>query len=445
MNELLLIGCSHKTAPIRVRERISLTTKSSADFLRELRSDDNVLEALALSTCNRLELYLVARNSQRAKGSAVGALARLAQTTTTQLTPALYCLHNCDVAQHLLHVTSGLDSMVIGEVEIQGQVKRSYELALQTDSSGPLLNKLLRVALSTGKRVRSTTNIASGALSVASLAVDLARKTLGSLDHTRLLIIGSGETAELTAQAFSRKGISMVFVANRRRERALELARRFDGETVALQQLPAELVRADVVVGASASPHSIVGRDELNLVMSERGGRPLLLIDLAVPRDIDPDCALIENVILHDIDSLNEVVNANARVRSAEVVRAQAIIDDELQAFATWLGMLEVGPTLTALRQSASQIADDVINENQLKLSRTSNDAEIMRLAVQTAINRLLHKPTTYLKQLEGERRHAALEVLRELFDLDSDEATSSAIADVHELSARPKRSAAAG
>ena len=244
-----------------------------------------------LSTCNRTELYVVVSNPVEAETTVLGMLARQAGLRPTELIDGIYAYRNCDAARHLYRVASGLESMIVGEAEVQGQVKRAYEAALAARTTGPLTNKLFRAALATGKRVRTETAIGAGGASVASVAVDAARVALGELASRHVLIIGAGETAELTARALSEQGVATMFVANRRRERATALARRFGGSTISFDELPGELERADIVVASTASPHASSARRSSPLVTAARGGRPLLLLDLAVPRDIDPACA----------------------------------------------------------------------------------------------------------------------------------------------------------
>ena len=362
MNELIALGTSHKTAGVAVREKIALTEAASERFMRELVGEETISEAVVLSTCNRTELYLVVGDPVEAESIVLGALARRAGVRPTELVGGIYSLRNCDAARHLYRVASGLESMVIGEAEVQGQVKRAYEAALSAQSTGPLTNKLFRAALATGKRVRTDTAISAGRGSVASVAVDAARDALGDLAARHVLIIGAGETAELTARALHAQGVRTMFVANRRRERAAELARRFGGATVAFDALPEELAKADIVVASTSSPHLILGAEELGMVVPVRNGRPLLLIDLAVPRDIDPACAELPGVTLLDVDGLQRQVARHQLVRRTEARKAEGIVEDEIQAFAGWLGSLEVMPTLTALRTRADDVVSGLLD-----------------------------------------------------------------------------------
>jgi glutamyl-tRNA reductase len=435
VSELLLLGTSHKTAPLALRERVALPEGRAEAFMRELGEHPEIREAVVLSTCNRTELYVVVGDPVEAETTVLGMLARQAGLRPTELLDAIYSHRNCDAARHLYRVTSGLESMIVGEAEVQGQVKRAYETALAARTTGPLTNKLFRAALATGKRVRTETAIGAGGASVASVAVEAARTALGELASRHVLIIGAGETAELTARALSEQGVSTMFVANRRRERAIALAQRFGGSTIAFDRLPSELERADIVVASTASPHSIVGAEELALVTAARDGRPLLLLDLAVPRDIDPDCASLPGVTLVDIDGLQAQVARTHHERRIEARRAEGIVEEEIHVFAGWLGTLEVLPTIAALREQADRLVAELLAENAHRWEgMTERDRERVEAMLRAAVKRLLHEPTQRVRALDGDRRHARLSLLRELFGLDDPAVAEEDDAQVHEL-----------
>jgi glutamyl-tRNA reductase len=420
VSELLAIGVSHKTAPVAVRERLALPDARTAEFLRDLRGIADVHEAVAISTCNRTELYLVVGDPVEAESAVLAVLARKAGIRPTELTEAIYSLRNCDAARHLYRVTSGLESMIVGEAEVQGQVKRAYEAALEAETTGPLTNRLFGAALQTGKRVRSETAIGERHLSLSSVAVGLAREQLGELARREVVILGAGETSELTARALADEGVATIFVANRRRERAISLAQRFGGEAIGFEDLPGALARADMVVAATSSPHAIIGTEELAEVIEERAGRPLLLIDLAVPRDIDSAARDLPGVALHDVDDLQAVVARNRSVRQAEARRAEGIIEEEIQRFAAWLGSLEALPTLAALRERANAIAAEVVAENAARWeSASERDLERVAALARAIVNRLLHEPTVRIKELRDGRTHVRMQLLRELFGLE--------------------------
>ncbi len=326
MSGLLALGISHRTAPLELRERLALTEGRAVGVLGELTSSEQVREAAALSTCNRTELYLVVADPVEAESAALSALARQAEIRLTELVGHLYSLRSSDAARHLFRVTAGLDSMILGEAEIQGQVKRAYELALVEGATGPILNRLFRGALAAGGRARDETGVSRRGVSISSVAVELAQRTLGDLGERRVLVIGAGETAELVARALVARGVTTVFIANRRYDRAIGLAQRFGGRAVRFDELPAQLEAADIVVSATNSPHHIVERDDLGQVMRQRAGRPLLIVDIAVPRDVDPACREIPGVSLHDVDDVQQIVASNTSEREAEARRAEQIL-----------------------------------------------------------------------------------------------------------------------
>jgi glutamyl-tRNA reductase len=462
VSELLAIGISHKTAPVEVRERLALPEGKAADFMRDLRGAAEVHEAVSVSTCNRTELYLVVGDPVDAESIVLSMLARTAGIRPTELAGSIYAHRNCEAARHLYRVVCGLDSMIIGEAEIQGQVKRAYDTAVGHDTVGPLTHRLFRAALQTGKRVRTETGLGVGQLSLPGAAVALMREQLGALAGRRVVIIGTGETSELTGRALADTGAHCVFVANRRRDRAISLAQRYRGTSVALDELPDALLTADVVASATASPHLLLEVQEVSEVMQARGGRPLLLIDLAVPRDIDAACASVAGVTLYDIDDLQAVANRNRRSRHAEARRAEGIVEEEIGRFADWLGSLEVLPTLAALRAQASEIAEAVLAENDGRWESASpRDRERIEAMARTIVNRLLHTPTLQLKEMRDDRVHARMAMIRDLFGLqvtegaeaepvpvagaheplpDAHQSLSDAhepLADVHELSSR--------
>jgi glutamyl-tRNA reductase len=420
MSELLALGVSHKTAPVEVRERVALTDAQSGEFVRDLRGSADVQEAVAISTCNRTELYLVVGDPVEAESAALAMLSSRAGIRPTELAPAIYSHRNCDAARHLYRVAAGLESMIVGENEIQGQVKRAYEAALRKETTGPLTSRLFKAALETGKRVRTETGIGERQLTLPAVAVALARESLGPLDGTEVVILGTGETSELTARALADSGVRVAFVANRRRDRAIALARRYGGVSVNFDELPAALARADIVVAATASPHLVLEAHELSDVMAARNHRPMLLIDLAVPRDIDSASGGIDGVSLYDIDDLQTVIARNRKVRQAEARKAEGIIEEEIQQFAAWLGSLEVLPTLAALRAYADEVAAQVVRENRGKWESASpRDLERVEALVQAVVNRLLHDPTVRMKDLRDDRVHLRMAIVRELFGLE--------------------------
>jgi glutamyl-tRNA reductase len=453
MSELLALGISHKTAPVALRERLAFTEQEASEFAKLATASEEVREAVVISTCNRTEVYLVVGDPVQAEGDVLGLLARRAGIRPTELAQEIYSPRNCDAARQLYRVTAGLESMIVGEAEIQGQVRRAHEAAMRAGSTGAFSNRLFAAALTTGKRVRTETEIGSSRVSVPSVAVDLAQSVLGGLADRHVVILGAGETSELTARALAEQGAGTMFVANRHADRALSLAQRFGGSVVGLDDLPDQLLQADIVVSSTSSPHPIVGREELELVMGQRRKRSpptraLLLIDIAVPRDIDAACGELEGVTLYDIDDLQTVVARNLDTRASEVPRAEEIVEEEIQRFARWLGQLEVLPTVSALREHGNALVEQVLAENAGRWETASpRDIARVEAVARAVMSRLLHEPTIRLRSFSEERGHASLELVRELFGLREDEpaeevagqaeGADAKLAEVHDLQRR--------
>ncbi|MEX0972349.1 MAG: glutamyl-tRNA reductase [Solirubrobacterales bacterium] len=446
MSELLALGVSHKTAPLDLRERLSLTEGRAVGALHELTAVGGIHEAAAISTCNRTELYLIVSDTVEAESQALGVLTRQAEIRPTELLGHLYSLRAGEAARHLFQVTAGLDSMIVGEAEIQGQVKRAYELALVEGATGPILNRLFRGALAAGGRIREETAVGEKGVSVPSVAVELARRTLGDLGQRRVLVVGAGETAELVAKALVARGATSVFVANRHYDRAIGLAQRFGGAAVRFEELPEQLRAADIVVSATNSPHHIVERDGLEQVMETRAGRPLLIVDIAVPRDIEPECREIAGVSLHDIDDVQQIVERNAGDREGEARRAEPILAAELDRFERWLASLAVVPTIASLRERADEVVARVLAENDGRWEDLGEaDRERLEAMAKAIASRLLHEPTLRMKRSAGsDDAYLYVSALRELFGLDAEMEpegdAEAAVTDISQRRAYPGR-----
>jgi glutamyl-tRNA reductase len=357
-----------------------------------------------------------------------------------ELTSALYSFHGTDAVRHLFSVAAGLDSMIVGEAEVQGQVKRAYELALAQGATGPLTNRLFRAALAAGKRARTETGVSRSHVSVSTVAVELAAQSLGDLATRRVLVVGAGEQGELTARALSERGVHTIFVANRHYDRAIGLAQRFGGEAIRFEELPGELAQADIVVTCTSSPHQIVARDDMELVMEAREGRPIVVLDIAVPRDVDPLVRDLPGVALYDMDDLQREVARNLRGRESEATRARTLIDGDVAAFDRWLASLEVVPAITALRERGEAIVETVLRENESRWESLSDaDRERLRTMARAIVSRMLHEPTMRLKGSVGEDdAYMYVSALRELFALDVAAALGEEPgADVTELDSR--------
>ena len=428
-SELLALGVSHKTAPLELRERLALTEGRAVAALRELTAAATIIEAAAVSTCNRTELYLVVSDPVEAESEALGVLTRKADTRPTELLGHIYSLRGIDAGRHLLRVTAGLDSMIIGEAEIQGQIKRAYELALVEGATGPILNRRFRGALAAGGGARNETAIGERGVSIPSVAVEVAERALGDLSRRTVLMIGAGNTAELVAKALGTRGVETVFVANRHHDRALGLAQRFGGAAIRFENLPAQLGEVDLAVSTTNTPPHIIERAGRAAVMAEREGRPLVLIDIAVPRDIEPGCREVPGVTVYDIDDVQGIVERNAGVREAEATRAERIIEDELDRFQRWLASLAVVPTITALRERGDEVVRRVLAENESRWEDLGEaDRARVELMAKAIASRLLHEPTRRLRRAAGhEDSYQYVSALRELFGLDVETEVESA------------------
>ena len=418
---ILAIGASHKTAPLPLRERLALPEGRAAHVLREIVSHDEIREAVAISTCNRTELYMIVGDPVEAESAALGCISRQVGIRPTELVSSIYSLRDDEAVRHLFEVAAGLDSMIVGEAEVLGQVKRAYELALVEGATGPVANRLFRDAIAAGKRVRTETALGRAHDSVSSVAVELARSLLGDLASRSVLVIGAGETAELTAKALHLRGAETVFVANRRYDRAIGLAQRFGGTAVRFEDLPGRLLETDIVVSSTASPHQIVGREELAQVMEQREGRPLLIIDIAVPRDIDGSVRDMPGVVLYDMDDLQREAARNLSVQEGEITRARSVLAEETDRFERWAASLDVVPTVAALRERGEAIVNQVLRENESRwVALSEEDRARLEVMARAIVNRLLHEPTLRLKAAEGDESYLYVQTLRELFGIDA-------------------------
>lgn len=451
MPELLSIGISHKTAQLALREKLALAPGQARELTHALLGTETIHECVALSTCNRTELYLFCSDAVTAEAGALARLSELAQIAPTELSRSLYTDKGTEVASRLMRVAGGLDSMVVGESEILGQLKRAHEFALEEATAGPVTNRLFGAAITAGKRVQSETAIGAGRVSVATTAVGLAAQSLGELVGREALVIGSGAHGESTARALTAAGVKAVFIANRHYDRAIGLAGAIGGRAVRFEHLPEELAGVDIVLGATGSPHTLIHADELREVMQARQGRELLMIDTAVPRDIESAVAAIPGVTLLDMDDLQSRVESTMRVRRSEAAAAESVIAQEVDRFETWLGALDVLPTIAALQQRGRSVAQQVVAENASRFeSLSAADRERLLVMAEAIATRLLHEPTMQLRSAGDQQSgYIKIEVARELFALGeaSEHSTSGRRAahedsggDVHSLDKRRAR-----
>jgi glutamyl-tRNA reductase len=414
---LVLVGLSHRVAPVELRERVALPLEQAGAVAHELANGG---EAVCLSTCNRTELYIAADDPDEAEARAVAALSGLAVLPEGELRPVLYRLRDEAAALHLFRVAAGLDSMVPGEGEILGQVRAAYEAGVR----GPLLDHLFRQALHAGKRVRTQTAIGESPASVSSAAAALAAQVFGDLAGCRILLVGAGKIGELAARNLASRGAEIVFVANRSPDKAGELTRRFGGSPLTLEHVSTELSRVDVVVSSTSAAGFVLTREDVARAIPERKGRPLFLIDIAVPRDLDPAIHELDGCYLYDIDDLESVVAESLASRRQEASLAESIVAEEGEEFRVWQASLDVVPAIASLRARAESIRAGELERAKARLGRLSDSD---RLAVESItsqiVNKLLHLPTVRMKEAAAGADGAVYaDAVRHLFGLGEDE-----------------------
>ncbi|MFQ6042506.1 MAG: glutamyl-tRNA reductase [Candidatus Poribacteria bacterium] len=418
--KVVVIGTNHKIAPVCYREHLSFPPKALPKALKELIERDGIHEGIILSTCNRVEIYAITDESKEdAPFDFLASYHGLDERTLSEMT---YRYEGLEAIKHLFSVTASLDSMVVGETQISGQVKAAFESALEAGSTGEALNRLFAKASAVQKRIRTESNIGAGAVSISYAAVQLAKQILGSLADKSVLIIGAGEMAELTVQHIVAKGACKVFVVNRTYERAVKLAERFNGRALPFDKQLEFLKDADIVVSSTSALSYIIERNELNELMKKRSHKPLFLIDIAVPRDIAPDVNCIENVYLYNIDDLQSIVSANQKQRQKEAERVEKIIAEEAEKFYSWLKVLEVNPTIKLLREEIDEIRTAELQRCFRKMKNLSAEQRYsIDLMTQAFVNKLLHHPTTILKESvrNDEDCNQYINTLRKLFALE--------------------------
>jgi glutamyl-tRNA reductase len=424
MDRIVLIGLNHKTAPVEIRERFNIVCVDSKGPLSDFAQIRLLRESFYLSTCNRMEVLFTTPRLDEGISTVVGLLGEIYGQTGAALKPYLYIYIDQDAVKHLFRVACSLDSMVVGEPQILGQIKDAYRQATEAKASGVVLNRLLHKSFSVAKRVRTETRIGSNAVSISYAAVELAKKIFGELQGKIALLIGAGEMAELAAEHLISNGVERIVVANRTLERALALARRFNGSTVPWEELVEELRKTDIIISSTGSPEPILNAGQVRKRMRARRNRPLFFIDIAVPRDIDPDVNRIDNVYLYNIEDLQGIVEINRAERIKEAARAEHIISAEALKFDAWLRTLEVVPTIVSLREKAEQIRKAEIHKTLSQLdSLSGGEIEAINVLTSSVVNKLLHDPILFLKRISTRsRKDFYLDVARKLFHLDDDQ-----------------------
>lgn len=421
MIRIVDIGMNHETAPVELRECLARDPAHADKALAMMRELSCIKEGLFLSTCNRVEALFTTERTEEAKHSVVDLLSTLGGMASASLRSTLFTYEDQEAVRHVFRVASSLESMVIGEPQILGQIKEAYSAATKEKTTGVILNRLLHRAFHTAKRVRTETGISDAAVSVSYAAVELAKKIFYDFKGKKVLLIGAGEMAELAARHLLTQGVSTIAVANRTFQKAVEVAQSFKGVAVSFEEIAAQLLEADIVISSTAAPGYVITHDQVKGSMKKRKNRPLFFIDIAVPRDVDPEVNDLENVYVYDIDDLKGIIQVNIGQRQEEAVKAGRIVEEEVIKFEQWLKTLEVVPTIVSLKEKA-----ETIRQAELKKSLSTlgdlNPSQLKSLETLTLsiTEKILNDPILFLKQ-KADRPLAKsyLDIARRLFRLD--------------------------
>jgi glutamyl-tRNA reductase len=421
MSDIVLVGLSHKTAPVELRECIAFSDSDTSTALEKLKELPHVREVMLFSTCNRVEILLVAGNRPETVEAVKKFIADFNQIPVASFEKNLYVLEGDDAVRHTFLVASSLDSMIVGEPQILGQIKEAYRLAVSKKTPGVILNRLLHRTFSVAKRVRSETGIGDRAVSISYAAIELGRKIFDTLEGRKVLLVGAGEMAELAVEHLIRHKAGKIFVANRTFERGVALAEKFRGLAIRFEEIPDCLLEVDVVISSTGAPDFIITRHQVKPIMRRRRNRPVFFIDVAVPRDIDPQLNRLPNVYVYDIDDLKGVIEENVEDRKKEAVKGERIVDEAVLNFRNWCDSLDIVPTLIALRRKLDALAQAEVEKTLRSLDHLSErDSQSIRKMANALVKKILHDPTLFLKNYSVKAKQSvAVDITRKLFDLD--------------------------
>jgi glutamyl-tRNA reductase len=419
---VLVIGLNHKTAAIEVREKLAFDGPKLEEGLKKVHKLPSIDEAVIVSTCNRVEMYTNVKDKDRATAEIKDFIAEFHDIKRENLEDSLY-IHNGSVAiKHVFRVASSLDSMVVGEPQILGQVKDAFEFALSKKTTGVVLNKLMKKAISVAKRVRTETKIAENAVSISYAAVELARKIFTDLTDSSVMLLGAGDMAELAARHLMNNGVKDVNVANRTYERGVELAKEFSGTAIKFDEFPDRLLHTDIVICSTGAPEYVLWKDRMQQIMKERRNKSVFIIDISVPRNIDPEINDLDNVYLYDVDDLQGVVDANVNERQKEADKAGMIIEDEIETFQKWQKSLDSVPAILALRGKADQIKKLELEKLFNKLGELNEkDRKAIEYMATAIVNKLVHPPTAALKD-DVEDRDILVATIKRLYGINGED-----------------------
>ncbi len=415
----LVFGVNHKTAPLHVREKLAINSEQLAETLRDLKLQESISEAVLLSTCNRTEVYCYSEEcAERPHQQGIEWLQSFYNLAASDLKPYLFSFQEDDAVRHLLRVACGLDSMVLGEPQILGQLKDAYRVACDTGTVSKMLNKLMQHTFSVAKQVRTDTAIGSSPVSVAFAAVRLAQQVFGEFDDKTALMIGAGDTIELAAQHLYDNGLGRMIVANRSIDRAQVLASRFNGFAIPLKELPDHLADADILVSSTASQLPILGKGAVERALRKRKHKPIFMVDIAVPRDIEPEIGKLDDVYLYTVDDLHSVIKENQRSRQTAALQAEDIILAETRHFMDWVQSLDTVATIKAFRKSIQASQEELVRKAIQHLTKGEHPEKVMEALARGLMQKFTHTPTVVLREVNESRRDELQKALRDLFDL---------------------------
>ncbi len=419
---IFVVGLNHKTADVDVREKLAFNGPKLEEGLRKIAALSGVKETVVLSTCNRVEIYANVSDLKKAFETVKDFIAEFHGINRSALETSLYAYDSLAAVRHVFRVAASLDSMVVGEPQILGQLKDAFEFSLQKKTTGILLNKLMKKAISVAKRIRTETKIAENAVSISFAAVELAKKIFTDLSEKSFMLLGAGEMAELAAKHLMSSGVKDVIVANRTYETGCNLAKEFNGRAVKFEDFPHEMANADIVICSTGASKYVLMKEQMQKVMKDRKQKPVFIIDISVPRNIDPAINEIDNVYLYDVDDLQGVVDSNVQERRKEAEKAEGIIAEEVETFQRWLSSLDSVPTIVALRDKAEAFKKEEIEKLLNKFPDLGEKEKTAIEYLATAItNKLIHPPTIALKE-DSEDRDMLIAAIKRLYGLNEKE-----------------------
>ncbi|RPH50599.1 MAG: glutamyl-tRNA reductase [Desulfobacteraceae bacterium] len=420
MSEIILIGLNHKTAPVEIRERLAVSKEEAAAMLDAIKESSSVNEVVLFSTCNRVEILMAAGDKADAIETAKRHLSGFKKVPLAQFKDSIYVYEGDKAVRHIFRVASSLDSMMVGEPQILGQIKEAYFNATKRKTSGVILNRLLHRTFFTAKKIRTETGIGDHAVSISYAAIELARKIFGQLEGKKVLLIGAGEMAELAVEHLLKNRVKEIFVANRTFKNGVELARKFGGNAIRFEEIPGFILQVDIIISSTGSPDIIITKEQVKQIMPGRRNRPLFFIDIAVPRDVDPEINKLNNVYVYDIDDLNGVIDENIEDRNKEAVKGERIIEEAVISFMRWYYSLDVVPTIIELRNKIDSIVTAEIQKTLQSMNLPESDREAFYRMKNALINKIMHNPTLLLKRNGCHGNNSVyIDITRKLFNLD--------------------------